>query len=121
MAVRAVSELLSLPVRTNGIQLGTPVDALLDVHTDRLLGFEVLRAAPRAGAAQRRRPAGGCLMPLPAGEHLRVSPPLDVRRAERQLHAAGRALLRRLARRVRREPDLARSVPRLAGLGEARL
>jgi len=42
MAVRAVSEVLSLPVRTNGIQLGTPVGALLDVSADRLLGFEVL-------------------------------------------------------------------------------
>jgi hypothetical protein len=26
----------------HGIQLGTPIDALLDAHADRLLGFEVL-------------------------------------------------------------------------------
>ena len=42
MRGRAASELLSLPVRMHGIQLGTPVDALLDAHADRLLGFEVL-------------------------------------------------------------------------------
>jgi hypothetical protein len=42
MAVRAVSEILALPVRMHGIQLGTPVEALLDVTSDRLLGFEVL-------------------------------------------------------------------------------
>ncbi|HEV7640845.1 MAG TPA: hypothetical protein VGO39_08270 [Gaiellaceae bacterium] len=42
MRGRAVSELLSLPVRLHGIQLGKPVDALLDVHADRVLGFEVL-------------------------------------------------------------------------------
>jgi hypothetical protein len=42
MRGRAASELLSLPVRMHGIQLGTPVDALLDERADRLLGFEVL-------------------------------------------------------------------------------
>jgi hypothetical protein len=42
MRGRAASELLSLPVRMHGIQLGTPVDALLDARVDRLLGFEVL-------------------------------------------------------------------------------
>src|SRR4051812_12152799 len=39
---RAASEVLSLPVRMHGIQLGTPVDALLDASTDRLLGFEIV-------------------------------------------------------------------------------
>jgi len=42
MRGRAASELLSLPVRMHGIQLGTPVDALLDEHADRVLGFELL-------------------------------------------------------------------------------
>jgi hypothetical protein len=42
MRGRAASELLSLPVRMHGIQLGKPVDALLDARSDRLLGFEVL-------------------------------------------------------------------------------
>ena len=42
MRGRAAAELLSLPVRMHGIQLGTPVDALLDEAADRLLGFEVL-------------------------------------------------------------------------------
>jgi hypothetical protein len=42
MRGRAASELLSLPVRMHGIQLGRPVDALLDARVDRLLGFEVL-------------------------------------------------------------------------------
>lgn len=42
MRGRAASELLALPVRLHGIQLGTPVDALLDARADRLLGFEVL-------------------------------------------------------------------------------
>jgi hypothetical protein len=38
---RAASELLSLPVRLHGIPLGRPVEALLDTHADRVLGFEV--------------------------------------------------------------------------------
>ena len=42
MRGRAASELLALPVRMHGIQLGTPVEALLDEAVDRLLGFEVL-------------------------------------------------------------------------------
>ena len=42
MGGRAASELLSLPVCLHGIQLGTPVEALLDARVDRLLGFEVL-------------------------------------------------------------------------------
>jgi hypothetical protein len=42
MRGRAASELLSLPVRLHGIQLGRPVEALLDARVDRLLGFEVL-------------------------------------------------------------------------------
>ena len=39
---RSASEVLALPVCMHGIQLGTPVEALLDATTDRLLGFEVL-------------------------------------------------------------------------------
>ena len=42
MTGRAAAELLSLPVRMHGIQLGVPVAALLDERADRLLGFEVL-------------------------------------------------------------------------------
>ena len=42
MRGRAAAELLSLPVRMHGIQLGRPVGAFLDEHADRLLGFEVL-------------------------------------------------------------------------------
>jgi hypothetical protein len=42
MRGRAASELLSLPVRMHGIDLGTPVEALVDARVDRLLGFEVL-------------------------------------------------------------------------------
>jgi hypothetical protein len=38
---RAAAEVLSLPVRLRGIQLGRPVEALLDPTSDRLLGFEV--------------------------------------------------------------------------------
>jgi hypothetical protein len=41
MTAHRASELLTLPVRMHGIQLGTPVDALLDAHVDRLLGFVV--------------------------------------------------------------------------------
>ena len=41
MRGRAAAELLSLPVRMHGIQLGVPVDALLDERADRLLGLEV--------------------------------------------------------------------------------
>lgn len=40
--MRAASELLELPVRLHGIQLGRPVDALVDLKDDRLIGFEVL-------------------------------------------------------------------------------
>lgn len=36
------ADLLQLPVRVNGIQLGTPVDALVDATDDRLLGLELL-------------------------------------------------------------------------------
>jgi hypothetical protein len=39
---RSASEVLSLPVRLHGIQLGRPVEALLDPAADRLLGFEIL-------------------------------------------------------------------------------
>ena len=42
MRGRAAAELLSLPVRMHGIQLGTPIEALFDERADRLLGFEVL-------------------------------------------------------------------------------
>ena len=42
MRGRPASELLSLPVRARGIQLGTPVAALLDPSVDRLLGLEIL-------------------------------------------------------------------------------
>ncbi len=41
MTGRPAAELLSLPVLLHGIQLGRPVDALVDVRADRLLGFEV--------------------------------------------------------------------------------
>ncbi len=42
MRGRAAAELLSLPVRLHGIQLGMPVEALVDAQVDRLVGFEVL-------------------------------------------------------------------------------
>jgi hypothetical protein len=42
MRGRAASELLALPVRMHGIQLGRPVEALVDAQVDRLLGFVVL-------------------------------------------------------------------------------
>jgi hypothetical protein len=38
---RSVHEVLALPVRVQGIQVGVPVDALLDAAADRLLGFEI--------------------------------------------------------------------------------
>jgi hypothetical protein len=41
MSGRAAAEVLALPVRLNGIQLGRPVEALLDPTSDRVLGFEV--------------------------------------------------------------------------------
>jgi hypothetical protein len=41
MTGRAAAELLALPVRLNGIELGKPVEALIDPTSDRLLGFEV--------------------------------------------------------------------------------
>jgi hypothetical protein len=42
MGGRAASELLSLPVRLHGIELGRPVDALVDATVDRLVGLEVI-------------------------------------------------------------------------------
>ena len=42
MQGRSLSEVLALPVRMHGIQLGTPVDALLDPASNRVVGFEVL-------------------------------------------------------------------------------
>ena len=41
MSGRPAAEVLGLPVRVRGIQLGRPVEALLDASIDRLLGFEV--------------------------------------------------------------------------------
>lgn len=38
----AADELLQLPVRLHGIQLGRPVDVILDLAGGRILGFEVL-------------------------------------------------------------------------------
>jgi hypothetical protein len=40
--MRRARDVLSLPVRLHGIQLGRPVDALVDESADRLLGFEVI-------------------------------------------------------------------------------
>ena len=42
MRGRSVSELLALPVRSHGIELGRPVDALVDPTGGRLVGFEIL-------------------------------------------------------------------------------
>jgi hypothetical protein len=42
MRGRSASELLSLPVRLHGIQLGRPVDILVDAVVDRVVGFEVI-------------------------------------------------------------------------------
>jgi hypothetical protein len=35
-------DLLRLPVRTNGIEIGHPVDVIVDPERDRALGFDVL-------------------------------------------------------------------------------
>src|SRR3954453_35758 len=42
MRGRSADELLGLPVRLRGIQLGRPVDLLLDLEVGRVHGFEVL-------------------------------------------------------------------------------
>jgi hypothetical protein len=42
MADFAVSSLLALPVRLRGIQLGRPVDVLVDVRGERVVGLEIL-------------------------------------------------------------------------------
>ncbi len=42
MTGRSVADLLALPVRMNGIQLGRPVQALVDPRESRLLGFELV-------------------------------------------------------------------------------
>jgi hypothetical protein len=39
---RSASELLALPVRLHGIELGRPLAALVDPVADRVLGFEIL-------------------------------------------------------------------------------
>ena len=39
---RSAGELLRLPVRLHGIQLGRPLDAFVATDADRLIGFEVL-------------------------------------------------------------------------------
>lgn len=41
MHVRRADELLALPVRHNGIELGRPVEVLLDLGAGRALGLEV--------------------------------------------------------------------------------
>ena len=40
--MRGAQEVLALPVRLHGIQLGRPVDVLVDRFDDRILGFEVV-------------------------------------------------------------------------------
>ena len=42
MADFTVSSLLALPVRLHGIQLGRPVDVLVDARGERVVGLEVL-------------------------------------------------------------------------------
>lgn len=42
MRGRPAEELLRLPVRLHGIQLGRPVDLILDLHGGRALGLDVL-------------------------------------------------------------------------------
>jgi hypothetical protein len=42
MRGRSTSDLLALPVRMHGIQLGRAIDALVDPVVDRIVGFEVL-------------------------------------------------------------------------------
>jgi len=39
---RSAGELLRLPVRLHGIQLGRPLDAFVAADSDRILGFELL-------------------------------------------------------------------------------
>ena len=41
MRGRSARELLGLPVRLHGIELGRPVGVLVDLDTDRVLGFEI--------------------------------------------------------------------------------
>jgi len=41
MRARGAAEVLALPVRLHGIQLGKPVAAFVDRDADRVLGFEV--------------------------------------------------------------------------------
>jgi hypothetical protein len=38
----STAELLKLPVRLHGIQLGRPLDALVDAAEDRIIGFEII-------------------------------------------------------------------------------
>jgi hypothetical protein len=40
--MRPLSDVLALPVRLHGIELGRLVEALVDADSDRLLGFEVM-------------------------------------------------------------------------------
>jgi len=42
MRGRRVADLLALPVRMHGIQLGRPVQALVDPRADRVLGLELV-------------------------------------------------------------------------------
>ena len=41
MRGRGAAEVLALPVRLHGIQLGKPVEVFVDRQADRVLGFEV--------------------------------------------------------------------------------
>lgn len=56
MRSRSLDELLQLPVCLNGVRLGRPVDAVLDLDGERAVGFDVLcgddvrRFLPLAGA-----------------------------------------------------------------------
>src|SRR5581483_7325339 len=85
---------------------------------------ERLRHQPRrvqAAARHRRAQGGRRLVRRLRREQLLVEPTLDLREPERKLRLPRRAVLPRRARGARRQPAVARGVPRLARMGQARL
>ena len=127
-------DLFRLPVKTNGIEIGRPVDLIVDPARNRALGFDVLcrdeshRFLPLTAAvfdarADRRRVGARVARGRPArllprtcaiAPRARAGSRRRVRRCGR--HARGRLARRRLATRGGRRPR----APRAAQLGPAR-
>ena len=133
MGVIAADELLRLPVRMHGIQLGRPVDVLLDPDGRRVVGLDVLcgdevhRFLPLAAAELAAEEIGVALRaPAPGRRRVRLLPQAgpDAARAARDggrgRRRPARGAARPRARRRRQRRAAARRGRRGRALGRGR-